>query len=64
MVQVNDLTNQSYTVELYDALGKLIQSKQIIQGSTIAYLQVDTLYKGIYQVKISGQTGTKKLVIE
>ena len=64
MVQVNDLTNQSYTVELFDALGKLIQSKQIIQGSTIAYLQVDTLYKGIYQVKISGQTGTKKLVIE
>lgn len=64
MVQVNDLTNQSYTVELYDALGKLIQSKQIIQGSTIAYVQVDTLYKGIYQVKISGQTGTKKLVIE
>jgi hypothetical protein len=64
MVQVNDLTNQSYTVELFDALGKLIQSKQIIQGSTIAYLQVDTLYKGIYQVKISGQAGTKKLVIE
>jgi hypothetical protein len=64
MVQVNDLTNQSYTVELYDALGKLIQSKQIIQGSTIAYLQVDTLYKGLYQVKISGQAGTKKLVIE
>ncbi len=64
MVQVNDLTNQSYTVELFDALGKLIQSKQIIQGSTIAYLQVDTLYKGIYQVKISGQTGTKKLIIE
>ena len=64
MVQVNDLTNQSYTVELYDALGKLIQVKQIVQGSTIAYLQVDTLYKGIYQVKISGQAGTKKLVIE
>ena len=64
MVQVNDLTNQSYTVELYDALGKLIQSKQIIQGSTIAYLQVDTLYKGIYQVRISGQAGSKKLIIE
>ena len=64
MVQVNDLTNKSYTVELYDALGKLIQVKQIVQGSTIAYLQVDTLYKGIYQVKISGQAGTKKLVIE
>lgn len=64
MVQVNDLTNQSYTVKLYDALGKLIQSKQIIQGSTIAFLQVDTLYKGIYQVKLSGQADTKKLVIE
>jgi hypothetical protein len=63
MVQVNDLTNQSYTVELYDALGKHIQSQQIVQGSTIAYFNADTLYKGVYLVKIKGQNGSKKIVI-
>jgi hypothetical protein len=64
MVQVNDLTNQSYTVELFDALGKLIQSQQIVQGSTIAYFNADTLYKGVYLVKVKGQNGSKKIVIQ
>ncbi|MEI8116532.1 MAG: YHYH protein [Flavobacteriia bacterium] len=63
MVQVNELVNQSFTVELYDALGKRIQSQQIVQGSTIAYFHVDTLYKGIYYVKVNGQNGSKKIVI-
>lgn len=64
MVQVNELTNQSYTVELFDALGKLIQSQQIVQGSTIAYFNADTLYKGVYLVKVKGQNGSKKIVIQ
>jgi hypothetical protein len=64
MVQVNDLTNQTYTVELYDALGKRIQSQQIVQGSTIAYFNADTLYKGVYHVKVKGQNGSKKIVIQ
>lgn len=63
MVQVNDLANQSFTVELYDALGKRIQSQQIVQGSTIAYFYVDTLYKGVYYVKVNGQNRSKKIVI-
>jgi hypothetical protein len=64
MVQVNDLTNQTYTVELYDAFGKRIQSQQIVQGSTIAYFNADTLYKGVYLVKIKGQNGSKRIVIQ
>ncbi len=64
MVQVNDLTNQSYTVELYDALGKQIETKEIVQGSTIAYFNSDTLYRGVYLVKIKGQSGSKKIVIQ
>ena len=63
MVQVNELTNQSYEIELYDALGKRIQSQQIVQGSTIAYFNADTLYKGVYLVKVKGQNGSKKIVI-
>jgi len=64
MVQVNELTNQSYEIELYDALGKRIQSQQIVQGSTIAYFNADTLYKGVYLVKVKGQNGSKKIVIQ
>ncbi len=64
MVQVNEFKNQSVTVELYDAFGKLIQTQRIVQGSTIAYFNADTLYKGLYQVKIQGQATTKKLVIQ
>jgi hypothetical protein len=63
MVQVNDLANQSFSVDLYDAFGKRIQSQQIVQGSTIAYFHVDTLYKGTYYVKVNGQNGSKKIVI-
>lgn len=63
MVQVNDLINQTYTVELFDALGKRIQSQHIVQGSTIAYFNADTLYKGVYYVKLKGQKGSKKIVI-
>jgi hypothetical protein len=64
MVQVNDLTNQTYEVELYDGLGKLIQTQPIVQGSTIAYFNADTLYKGLYYVKVKGQKGSKKIVIQ
>lgn len=64
MVQVNDLINQTYTVELFDALGKRIQSQHIVQGSTIAYFNADTLYKGVYYVKLKGQMGSKKIVIQ
>jgi hypothetical protein len=64
MVQINDLTNQSYTIELYDALGKQIETQEIVQGSTIAYFNADTLYKGVYFVKIKGQNASKKIVIQ
>ncbi|MEN9988356.1 MAG: hypothetical protein RLZZ585_1395 [Bacteroidota bacterium] len=64
MVQVSNLTNQTYSVELYDALGKQIQTQQIVQGSTIAYFNADTLYKGVYYVKLKGQNGSKKIVIK
>jgi len=64
MVQVNDLTNQSFTVELYDAFGKQIETQEIVQGSTIAYFNADTLYQGVYFVKIKGQNGSKKIVIQ
>jgi hypothetical protein len=53
------------TVELYDLTGKLIQTTQILQGSTIWYLDTRTLYNGEYFITISDgqQRITKPVVI-
>jgi hypothetical protein len=51
MVQVNSLLTEDLEISLVDINGKLIDKKVIFQGSTIAYFDVSTLYKGIYFLK-------------
>ena len=51
MVQVNSLLTKDLEITLMDINGKLIDKKTIFQGSTIAYFDVSTLYKGIYFLK-------------
>jgi len=51
MVQVNGLMAKDLEISLVDFNGKLIDKKTIFQGSTIAYFDVSTLYKGIYFLK-------------
>jgi hypothetical protein len=51
MVQVNGLLAKDLEISLVDFNGKLIDKKTIFQGSTIAYFDVSTLYKGIYFLK-------------
>jgi hypothetical protein len=51
-VQLNDLTKQDIQVELYDMMGKFVQSTTIYQGSTIAYFDTRILYHGDYVVRI------------
>jgi len=51
MVQVNSLLTEDLEISLIDINGKLIDKKAIFQGSTIAYFDVSTLYKGIYFLK-------------
>ncbi|MEY4974609.1 MAG: hypothetical protein RLZZ55_1402 [Bacteroidota bacterium] len=64
MVQINGLTNVNRKVALYDQQGRLIQEKLLVQGSTIVYFEIDTLYKGLYLVKVEGSVAAKTLVIE
>jgi hypothetical protein len=40
-------------VELIDELGKVIKESKILQGSTLSIIETDTIYNGIYFVKIS-----------
>jgi hypothetical protein len=51
MVQVNSLLTEDLEISLVDINGKLIVKKAIFKGSTIAYFDVSTLYKGIYFLK-------------
>ena len=48
MVQLSDLIKTDVALKLVDLNGKLIDSKTIFQGSTIAYFDVSTLYSGQY----------------
>ena len=63
MVQVNGLTTQSRKVTLYDQQGRLIAKKTLAQGSTIVYFEIDTLYQGLYLVRVEGDAQAKTLVV-
>jgi hypothetical protein len=51
-IQLSQLNKQNVSVELYDMLGKQVQSTVIYQGSTIAYFDIRTLYQGNYTIKV------------
>ncbi len=52
MVQLSDLTKENITIKLVDLSGKIIATKIIYQGSTIAYFDISTLYSGNYLLKV------------
>ena len=52
-------------IDLFDINGKLILQDTLKQGSTMCYLNLETVYSGIYFVKISDSKNsiTKKVII-
>ncbi len=52
-IQVAGLVDEDLKIELLDLSGKVVSTSQISKGSTIAYFDVQTVYHGIYLVKIS-----------
>lgn len=63
-IQINTLVTKKVTLELLDMSGKLIQTTQINAGGTIAFFDIQSLYEGIYLVKIkNGDTIITKQVI-
>ena len=65
-VQLGGLVIDNLKIELYDTTGKLLKTTSIKPGSTIAYFDVQTLYAGVYLVKIAGETKSifKKVIIK
>ena len=49
------MAEQDMQVELIDELGKVVKSSKILQGSTLSIIETDTVYNGIYFVRITSQ---------
>ena len=64
-VQVGQILRQEVKVELLDINGKKVQQKIIPQGGTITYFDLQTVYTGVYLLKISqGEDSyTQKIVV-
>lgn len=53
IVQAKNMLQQTHSVELLDMEGRTVLAKQFYQGSTICFLETETLYNGTYVLKIS-----------
>jgi hypothetical protein len=64
-VQFNGLNRNGIQIQLFDMKGSLIQTSSIAAGSTISYLDVQTLYNGTYILQMNDgvNTNTKRIVI-
>jgi hypothetical protein len=65
VVQLNGLNKENLTVEMFDVNGKVLQRTVLYQGSTIVYFDTQTLYEGVYIVRIAGSAGvtTREIVV-
>ena len=64
-VQVGGLVKDNLQVDLIDVAGKSIKATVINAGQTLAYFDLQTVYAGVYFIKISnGENSiTKKIVV-
>ncbi|KAB1157698.1 YHYH protein [Flavobacterium luteum] len=60
------MTEQDMNVELINELGQIVKTSKILQGSTLCIIDTDTVYNGIYFVKISSRQKSKsyKVIIK
>lgn len=63
-IQTNTAENDM-TVDVIDALGKIVKTTKIIQGSTLSIIETDNLYNGTYIVRIldGSKSKTTKVII-
>jgi len=56
IVQVNGLNKSDLNAELFDITGKSVIKNTLLQGSTISFFDISTLYSGIYFLKVGNET--------
>lgn len=59
----SDMIEENLKVTLIDALGKVIQTNQILQGSTLCIIDLTTVTNGIYFVKVANVKDDKTFKI-
>ena len=59
----SDMIEDNLKVSLIDELGKVIQTNEILQGSTLCILDLTTVYNGIYFVKVASAKDNKTFKI-
>jgi hypothetical protein len=62
----SQMAENDLKVELIDELGKVVKTSQILQGSTLSIIETDTLYNGLYFIRISNEKESKsyKVIID
>jgi hypothetical protein len=65
-IQYNGLLKETIKVQMFDISGKLIIETAINQGSTIAYMDISTVYNGVYLMQLSNNefTSVQKVIIQ
>ena len=58
-----DFIENDLKVEVINELGQVVETSKILQGSTLTIIETDTLYNGIYFVKISSNEDSKSFKI-
>jgi hypothetical protein len=48
-----EMVENDLNVDLIDELGKVVKSSKIVQGSTLSIIETDTIYNGIYFVRLN-----------
>jgi hypothetical protein len=64
-IQIGSVVREDIQIDVYDVSGRHIRHASLLQGSTIAYMDVSTLYEGMYLLRISttnGQTSRKVMI--
>lgn len=64
-IQAGNLVTKGFKIDVYDVSGRLVQTSEIAQGSTIAYIDARLLYNGDYFVKVynNDMNVTRKVTI-
>jgi hypothetical protein len=58
-----DMQENNLKITLIDELGKIIQTNEIIQGSTLCIMDLSTIYNGVYFVKVASEKEDKTFKI-
>lgn len=58
-----EMVENNLKIELIDELGKIVKTNEILQGSTLSIIETESIYNGLYFLKISDGKNSKTVKI-